>query len=371
MKNKRIAIVTDWMWYPRGSEKILDVICEIFPKADIFMLFGSKEKFKEYPNIYNKNIIYSLLNELPFIQKYYRYTYFLWPFFIEQFDFSNYDLVVSISSSVAKGIVVSTNTKHISYVNSPMRYAWDLKDEYFNNGIFHKWKELIIPFFLHYLRIWDTQSNRFDTLIVNSKYISKRIEKYWGIKDTKVIYPYFVDNKSTIRRNNIEKGKNNRYLYFGALEPNKSVLNLIKSANKYKFNLDISGVGSLLNQIIKESVGNIRYIGYVSDKEKLELMSKYKALIFPSIEDFGIVGLEAMSVGIPIIVQKESGISEVVNNKNGVIIEDNSIEEIFKGINNIEKMKFDKNEIISSVKEYSRENFIKKIKIVVNSVLES
>lgn len=368
LKTLKVAIVIDWLWRVRGAEKVLDAILEIFPNSEIFTLFGNVKYVKELDNIHGKVINYSFLNSLPFIKQYYRYTYFLWPIAIESFKFDNFDLVFSISSSVAKGVITNIKTPHICYMNSPMRYAWDLSSNYFNRSNFSLWKRLVIPFFLHYLRIWDTNSNHFDYLITNSKYISKRVEKFYNIEADRVIYPFV----KTIPK--YEKVlKEPYYLYFGAFEPNKGVVECLETAIKYNFQLVIAGDGSLNKRIHRLSKGhtNIKVLNRVNDELKFELMKKAQALLFPSKEDFGIVALEAMSLGTPVIALSESGTAEIIQEGiNGYTIIDSQPKHILNAIGMIKRARIKPKDIINTIKEYNKERFVKEIESTVTSFLD-
>lgn len=364
--NLKVAVVTDWLWNIRGTEKLLDAICEIFPYSEIYSLFGDTKKISNLPNVKGKKIKYSFLNKLPYINKYYKYTYLIWPAIVENYKFEGFDVVISLSSSCAKGVITG-DIPHICYMNTPMRYAWDLRFQYFDKSLFKP----IINIFLHFLRIWDSaRNNTIDYLIANSKYIKTRIKKYYGIEANEIIYP-FCDKPIL---NSVSKIHDSYFLYHGALEPNKGIINVVKAAIKYNFHLKISGSGSLLKEVKKlsKNKSNIEIYGQTTDEMKYKLLMNAKALIFPSNEDFGIVGLEANSVGTPIICLENSGISElIIDNKTGIVINDDTIEEIYRGIQLINKNNFDPHLIINNVKNYNREIFQTRIMKVVNSFLES
>lgn len=355
----KIAIVTDFFFNIRGTEKLIKAVLESLPNVDVYALVGEKKEFEKIKNNPNQNIKFTFLNKLPFIKLYYKFTYFLWPLVIELIDLSKYKLVISFSSSVAKGVIVNQNAVHISYISSPMRYAWDLKDQYFSKTFFFKLLSPIINVFLHFIRIWDSsRNNLIDYIIVNSRYVESRIKRFWNITPNQIIYPYFEECKII---NNSKK--EDYFLFHSSLEPNKGVIETINTAIKYKLNLVVSGSGTLLNKAkwVAKNYPNIVVKGWVSDEEKFELMSKAKAFIFPSKEDFGIVVLEALSVGTPALVIENSGASEIVNDINGVKIKTNSIEDIYKGIQKINSTKYSKDKIIESVQEFIKERFKKEI----------
>lgn len=360
-KSKRVAIVTEFLYVIRGTEKLLNSLIERFPNADIFVLLGSKKILTSLPSYNGQRITFSFLNKLPFVSKYYRFTYPLWPIAIEQFDFKGYDTVISLSSSVAKGVVIPEGTDHISYINSPMRYAWDLKDLYFKK--YPKFFRFLIDIYLHYLRIWDvTRNNQIDYMIANSQFIKSRIEKYYGITTNQVIYPFSEKVEAPM---NFERKE--YYLYHGALEPNKGVVEVVKSAIKYGFPLTVSGSGSQLKSVKKLAQGypNINILGWVTDEQKYKLFSEAKAFLFPSIEDFGIVALESLSLGTPVLALKHSGTSEIINSTNGVLIDKQDLDQIYEGILSLKKKTFNREEVINSVEGFNKERFLDEIEKVV------
>jgi glycosyltransferase involved in cell wall biosynthesis len=360
----RVAIVTELLYLARGSERVVDTLCEMYPSAKIFALVGNKEGINELKNIKKENISFSFLQKFPFISKLYRYTYFLWPIAIESFDLKDFDLVISVSFSVAKGVITGVNTTHISYINSPMKYIWDLKDEYYKSHKFAFWKRFVIPFFLNYLRIWDTESNsRVDYMIANSKFVSKRIHKYWRIHPNKIVYPP-IDIQNAI----VSNKPSAYYYYHGALEPNKGILELVKCAIIYDFNLKISGGGTLLKKIIRIANGynNVEILGWISDSEKWKLFSKAKAFLFPSMEDFGIVAVEAQACGIPVVALKSGGGGEtVIEGVTGVLIQKQTAQDIWEGILKLNSIKIDKKKIVDNANKYSKDIFKKEINNIV------
>lgn len=366
----KIAIVTEWLWSFRGNEKVLDDLLDIFPQAEVYALFGDTRSFQQTKNIKNKNINYSFLQKFPLIKKYYRYTYFLWPIAIEGFDFKEYDIVFSLSTSVAKGVITGVDTTHICYMSASMRYAWDLKENYFNKQNFSLWKRLVIPFFLNYLRVWDFSSNkRIDYLIANSNFTKDRVFKYYKQKVDAVIFPPVADPIILG-----SKKKSNYYYYNSALEPNKGIINLINCAIKYGFNLKVAGDGSLRNQVKKlaKRHKNIEILGWVTDEEKYRRMEECIAFIFPSIEDFGIVSLEAISVGTPVIALDYGGAKDtVIDGKTGILIKSQTPEDIYEGIKRLRKVKFEKNVIRKHFEKFRFENFKKDILSVYNKFVDT
>ncbi len=365
----KIALVIDWLFRVRGAERVLDSLLEVYPGSDVFALFGDTKNLGEMKQLNPEKVKFSFLQKFPFIKKYYRYTYPLWPLAIESFDFKGYDLVISVSSSAAKGVVTPLGTPHISYLNTPMRYAWDMTFEYFTPKNFSWFKRLLIPFFLNYLRIWDVAStDRISYLVANSNFIADRVMKYYKRKVDTVIYPPVEPLEG-------KKGgkKADYYLYFGALEPNKGVKECVEAAVKYGFKLKVCGNGSLGNGLRKLAKGksNVQFIENIKDNERKGLMAGAKALLFPSVEDFGIVAIEAMSVGTPVLGLDFGGTSEtIVPGVTGVLIREQSSEAIWEGVRTLGKIRFDKDEMIKHVRQLSKKKFQSSMKKVIEGFLE-
>lgn len=333
IQDARIAIVHDWAWAMRGGEAVLEVLCELFPKADLYMIFGDPKKLS--PVIRERKICTTWLQKIPFIRKFYRYTYFLWPSAIEGFDFNGYDLVLTSSSCAAKGVITPYNVKQICYMHTPTRYAWDQSWEYFNPKNFSWWKRQVIPYFLNYLRIWDyTSSLRIDTLIVNSNTVWNRVEKYYKRKpDFSLNPPVDVDKFYS------SDDREDYYLSVAPYEPNKGGRYLINAAIKYGFRLKLIGEGSMRKSLEKlaKKHKNIEFLGRVSNETKYELFSKARGFIMPGVEDFGITLLEALASGTPIVAYKKGGALDVVQDGvNGVLYSDQSEESLYGGIQNLE-----------------------------------
>jgi len=183
----KVALVHDWLTGMRGGEKVLEVFCELFPDADLFTLLHIKGSVSKL--IEDRNIKTSFIQKFPFVEKRYRYYLPLFPSAIEQFDLRGYDLILSSSHCVAKGVIPSHDAVSISYVHTPMRYVWDMYHDYFGRGRAGILTRLVMLFVANYLRRWDIDStNRCDYLIANSSHVAGRIKRYYN-RDADVIYP--------------------------------------------------------------------------------------------------------------------------------------------------------------------------------------
>ena len=357
---KRVAIVHDWLIGMRGGEYVLDAILELYPDADIFTLFYNKEKINK--NINSHRIITSDLNKNFLIRKYYKYFLHRFPVEIEKFDLQDYDLIISSSHCVAKGVIPNPESIHFSYVHTPMRYIWDQYYNYFKN--FGYLKKKFIDKKLNYLRLWDVaSSNRVDYFIANSNFVSKRIEKFYK-RDSKVIHPpvdigFFTPD--SIQREDF-------YLSVNALVPYKRVDLLIKAFNKSGKNLMVIGDGSEYKRLRSMANSNIVFIKSLKRDELRDYYRRAKALVFAGIEDFGISFVEAQATGLPVIAYNSGGVRDIViDKKTGLLFESQDEEEIVETVKEFETLKFDKQEIIANSLRFSKKRFLEEFGSFIKS----
>lgn len=364
MRN-RVAFVTESLFSMGGANRVLEKFLEIYPLADTYALFGSKKDISQ--KISNSNIHFSFLNSIPFIKKFYRYTYPLWPFAIEQFDFSNYDLVISSSASVAHGVITPVYCKHICYLHSPMRYAWDMKDIYTKSvgekfGIF----KFIWSVILNEMRIWDTSAcNRPDIIIANSNFTKDRAQKYWGRNIEYVIYPPVDDYNGEIC-----EVRDNYFVSGAPFEPNKGGDFLLECAGKLGFELRIIGTGSMERKFKRKyrRYKNIQFLGKISDKEKWKLLSKASGYIQCGIEDFGIFPIEAMLCGTAVLAYKGGGIVESLSEgSTGLFFDTLEFSEFARMFKRFKKEKWNHRKIAKYAKRFSKNDFKEKILRIVKN----
>ena len=328
----------------RGGEKCLEVICELFPKADLYTLIHEKGKLSNV--IESMQIKTSFIQKLPLAIKKYRYFLPIFPLAIEQFDFSKYDVIISSSHCVAKGIKKDDSVYHISYVHAPMRYVWDQFEVYFKQPrtsfVTRLGAELIRP----YLQRWDRKTSRsVDTFLCNSQNVRQKIQNYYQ-RESQVIYPP-VD-LSCFKPGTI---KESFYLIVGALAPNKRVDLAIEVFNKLNLPLKISGSGQDENYCRAIAGENIEFLGVISNKQLLELYQKARALVFPGEDDFGITPLESQACNTPVIAFEKGGALETVSSQTGIFFKEHNFDSLYEAVNKME----------NSWKSFSPESFKKQI----------
>ncbi len=308
----KVALVHDWLTGMRGGEKVLEVFCELFPHAHLYTLLHFKGSVSR--TIENMDIRTSFVQNLPMVKKKYRHYLPIFPTAIKRFNLKGYDLVLSSSHCVAKGVITGSDTLHICYCFTPMRYIWDLYNVYFGkdrSNIITRWS---VSLMLNYLRKWDVaNSERVDRFVAISKYIADRIKKYYDRKSD-IIYPpvdciYFKPGLSN----------GDFYLMVTPLAPNKRVDIAIKAFNKLGLPLKIIGSGQEEKRLQGIAGKNIELMGWQPDEVVRKHYVNCKALIFPGLEDFGIVPLEAQACGKPVIAYGYGGVLDTIvpldNNK--------------------------------------------------------
>lgn len=308
----KIAIVCDWLVAVGGAEKVLNELLTCYPQADLFSLIDFVDKDKR-GFLQNKPVKTSFIQYLPMAKKRYPIYLPLMPLAIEQLDLSAYDLILSSSHAVAKGVLTGANQLHVSYVHSPMRYAWDLQHQYLREtGLHKKWRGLVARYLLHRLRLWDVRTaNGVDHFIANSHFIARRVQKTYR-REAQVIYPP-VD----LSRFTPHHPKEDFYLAASRLVPYKR-MDLIVEAFKDmpSKKLIVIGDGPELTKIKQKSPSNVEVLGYQGNDTLLNYLQRAKALIFAAEEDFGLIPLEAQACGTPVIAYGKGGALETVRGMN-------------------------------------------------------
>jgi glycosyltransferase involved in cell wall biosynthesis len=297
----------------RGGEKVLEALCELFPTAVIFTLLYQPEKVSK--RISRHEVRTSFLEKIPGFEKNYRIFLPLFPKAIESFNFDDFDLCISVSHSVAKGIRVGPDSLHICLCLTPMRYIWDRFDDYFTEtgGLKRYVAQKLFPG----LRRWDTESSsRVDLFVSISEFVRWRVQKFYN-RPSKVIYP-FADTdyyKPEIGAENIARfgeSGGDYYLVVSALVPYKRVGDVVTAFDGFGRRLVIAGDGPEKEKLVKTAPPNVEFTGWISDQNLLSLYRNCRALIFPGVEDFGIVPVEVQACGRPVLALAEGGALETV-----------------------------------------------------------
>ena len=351
----KVAIIHDWLTGMRGGELVLDSLLKIYPDAELFTLIYNKGTLNE--RIENRKIHTAFTDRLPFKANKYRSFLPLFPTAIETLDLRGFDLVISSSHCVAKGIIPPPNAIHISYVHSPMRYVWDLYYDYFpaKSGL----KFFIIQAISNYLRSWDvTSAHRVDQFTCNSKFIAKRIKKYYS-RDSVVIHPPCLPEGYKV----VSEKKEDFYLIVSAFAPYKRIDLAIEAFRKNGKRLVIIGGGQDEKKLKQSVPSNIEFLGGKPRAEIVEYYKKARAFIFPGLEDFGITPVESQGFATPVIAFGEGGALEtVVDGKTGVFFPEQTVDSLNDAISRFEKLNFKTQDFQKSINRFTEEKFINEIK---------
>jgi glycosyltransferase involved in cell wall biosynthesis len=350
----RSAIIHDWLVSSvGGGEKILEGIHQLFP-SPIYTLVKSDQQLKG-TYFQNLEIHASFIQRLYKAEKNYKNYLPLFPLAIEHFDLKSYDLILSSSHCSAKGVLTSPDQVHICYCHTPMRYAWDLMHDYLRESKLERgFKSFAAKLFLHYLRGWDVHSaHRVDHFVANSAYVAKRIQKFYR-REAKVIHP-FVD----LAHFQEEKNKDDFYLTASRLVPYKRVDLIVEAFAKMpEKKLVVIGDGAEWKKIKEKAAKNIELLGFQSDQVLKKYMQKAKGFVFAALEDFGMIPVEAMASGTPVIAFGKGGVSEtVIDGVTGLFFYEQTVPSLIEAIRVFETMTFDPGACRKRAEIFSRENF--------------
>ena len=300
----KVALVHDWLNGMRGGEKVLEVFCELFPQAHLYTLFHEKGKMSR--TIEEMDIRTSFIQKMPGVYSRYRYYLPLFPKAIESFDFSAYDLIISSSHCVAKGATPAPGAKHVCYCHTPMRYVWDMYDQYFGQGrggIAGK----VMPLFRKHLQKWDVRaSERVHRFIAISEHVRDRIRRHYG-READLIYPP-VDCARFTPAKDVE----DYCLIVSAFAPYKRLDIAVEAFNRSGRPLKVIGNGHESSKLRRIAAKNIEFIGWRDDETLAHYYAHCRVFIFPGEEDFGIAPLEAQAAGRPVIAYGKGGALETV-----------------------------------------------------------
>jgi glycosyltransferase involved in cell wall biosynthesis len=366
----KTAIVHEWFVNYAGSERCVESFVNIWPDANVYALVDFLNNEERNIILKGKHARTSFIQKLPMAKKHHRQYLPLFPMAIEQFDLSEYKTIISSSHAVAKGVLVNPDQLHITYCHTPMRYAWDLHHQYLREASLEKGiKAFYVKRVLHRMRIWDViASSRVNNFIANSKFVARRIEKIYR-READVIYPPVDTDKFVLN----EK-KDNYYLTASRFVPYKRVDLVVEAFSKMPDKkLLVIGDGPQEKKIKSLAGKNIEFIGYQPPDELKNFMQNARAFVFAAEEDFGIVVVEAMACGTPVIALNRGGTAEtVINNKTGTHICEQSALGIIDAVERFEQSAhlFDLQAIRKHSEQFSRKIFEEKIKKYVSDKSE-
>ena len=363
------ALIHDWFSTYAGAEKCVESFTDIWDDFEIYSLIDFLSGADRDKILKGKRAHTSFIQKLPFAKDKYRNYLPLFPLAIEQFDLSGYDVVLSSSHAVAKGVLTHSNQLHIAYVHTPIRYAWDLYHQYLReSGLDRGLKGMLAKYFLHKIRLWDASTaNRMDHYVANSRYIARRIKKIYG-KPSDVIYPPVDVDKFTLR-----EVKEEFYLTASRMVPYKKIDLIVEAFSQTDKKLLVIGDGPDMAKIKSKAGKNVELLGFADDKTMADLMGRAKAFVFAAEEDFGITPVEAQACGTPVICFGRGGAREtVIDGESGLYFMEQNTKELLAAVAKFEQNydKFEPQKIRENSLKFSRARFEAEIKSYVEKKYE-
>jgi glycosyltransferase involved in cell wall biosynthesis len=364
------ALIHDWFSVYAGAEKCVESFTSIWDDFEVYSLIDFLSDADREIILKGKRSHTSFVQQLPFARTKYRHYLPLFPLAIEQFDLREYDVILSSSHAVAKGVLTHPHQLHISYVHTPIRYAWDLYHQYLHeSGLEKGFMGALVKYFLHKIRLWDSSTaHRVDHYIANSHYIARRIKKIYG-KEATVIYPP-VD----IEKFQLHTDKEEFYLTASRMVPYKKIDLIVEAFSQTDKKLIVIGTGPDMEKIRAKAGKNIEFMGYQSDTVMIEKMQRAKAFVFAAEEDFGITPVEAQACGTPVICLGRGGTYEsVIDGVSGVHFATQTPEALLEAIEVFETnpQRFDPERIRENAMRFSKERFEREIEAFVQTHYEA
>ncbi len=357
----KIALVHELLTMRGGAERVLRVVADMFPEAPIYTLLYDERKLGQW--FPRERIRFSTLQKYSFLSKDHHLYLPFFPGAVEQWDFSEFDLVISFSSAFAHGIIVKPPTKHLSYIHTPARYLWDqtfdVLDRICPVGARHavplqRLKRWYLERIFHTLRQWDSKaSERGDMLLAASKAVQRRIELYFR-RESEVLYPPVDIDMFEINTGERE----DYYVIASTLVPYKRIELAIEACNQLGRKLKIVGEGPHRKELERRARDTVEFFGYMPHEDLAALLRNARGFIFPGEEDFGIAPLEAMASGTPVIAFGKGGALEtVVEGKTGIFFKEPTPESLMKTLEHFEQEKFDPMECGKQAEKFSQSRF--------------
>lgn len=348
----RVALVQDWLTGMRGGEKCLEVLCEMFPEAPVFTLVYRRESVSSIINAHEVRT--SFIQKIPGGLRHYRRCLPLFPAAVERFDLRGFDLVISSSHCAAKGVVVHPGTRHLCYCHTPMRYVWNAYEEYFGGARSRTATGLAMALLAPWLRSWDViTSGRVDHFVANSRTVASRIERYYG-RDASVVHPW-VDTETFLPSEPDAEGP---YLMVTALVPYKRADVAIRACALAGRELVVVGEGPERAALERIAGPKVRFTGWLEADRLVRQYQSCRALLFPGEEDFGIVPLEAMACGRPVVALGRGGATEtVLDGETGIFFGAPEPQCMADAILRLEARHWDAERIRRRALEFSRDHY--------------
>jgi len=373
LKDLNVAIVHYWLVTWRGGEKVIASLLKMFPKADIYTLFYDQTECGKYVKGHQ---VFSSSLDKPLIRKNYQKLFPLYPYGIKSLKLKKkYDLIISSESGPAKGITIDSPTPHLCYIHTPMRYCWGYMEPYLQS--LPAWSRPFARKAFNKLAQWDlTTVDNADLYVANSNNVAKRVERFYKKKAEVCHPPISLDLLNQPLNKQTEK---NHYLSFGAITPYKNIDLLVDLFNQTGKPLVVIGEGSEKKKLELKAKSNIRFTGSLPWNEINRLILQSRALIFPGEEDFGIIPLEVMSQGVPVIALKKGGALETVveNRENvetssGIFFDEPEVESLSKAIDDFERLEsqFDPQWIRQQVTRFGEDRFQREMTAYIHRLLE-
>ena len=332
----RVAVVHDFLYTHAGAEKVLEQILAVYPQAEVFSLFDFVQK-DQRGFLGDRKVTTSFIQRLPFASTRHRAYLPLMPLAIEQLDVSGFDLVISSSYVVAKGVMTGPNQLHVCYCHSPVRFAWDLQHQYLRESkLGYGPKAMLARLVLHKLRTWDARTaGAVDAFITNSDFVGGRVAKYYNEKASQTIHPPVDTVKYSL-----EAEKYDFYVTLSRMVPYKRVDLIVEAFSRTpERQLVVIGDGPEMEKIRRLAGPNVRVLGHLPDEAVRAYLQRARAFVFAAEEDFGIAPVEAMACGTPVIAYGRGGVTEsVVQNETGVFFEEQTVESLLEAVRHFESM---------------------------------
>lgn len=339
----KIALIHDHLAQDGGAEKVLQAFSDIWPEAPIYVVVHNKDNANPY--FLKRDIRTSFLQDWPWGLKKYQWYFPFMPSAVESYDLSEYDVVLSTTSSFAKGVVTRPETLHISYCHTPTRFLWSDTHSYVKELGINGFLKKLVPLFLTRVRMWDRlAAERVDKYIANSKAVQYRIKKYYHRESDLIYPPVDVSDFYAVPKNEIgDQDGEEYYLAGGRLVPYKRIDLIVEAFNKLGKKLKIYGTGPAMADLKRQAAGdNIEFLGRVSDEELKKLYANAAAFINPQEEDFGITMIESLAAGRPVIAYAKGGAKEIIEpGVHGVLMEYQSWEDIADTVIDFDAQAFD------------------------------